>query len=157
MALASAALFGASTPLAKGLLGSVSPWLLAGMLYLGSGIGLLLLTLARGDKSETETPLRRKDVPWLAGAVIAGGLAGPLLLLLGLSSTPAGSAALLLNLEGLATMAIAWLVFRESTGPRVILGAIAILAGALALSWHCLLYTSPSPRDGLLSRMPSSA
>lgn len=136
MALASAALFGASTPLAKGLLGSVSPWLLAGLLYLGSGIGLLLLTLMRGDRSATETPLRRKDVPWLAGAVIAGGIAGPLLLMLGLTSTPAASAALLLNLEGLATMAIAWLVFRESTGLRVILGAFAILAGALALSWQ---------------------
>lgn len=136
MALASAALFGASTPLAKGLLGSVSPWLLAGMLYLGSGLGLLLLTAVRGDRSAVETPLRRKDVPWLAGAVIAGGIAGPLLLMIGLTSTPAASAALLLNLEGLATMAIAWLVFRESTGPRVILGALAILAGAIALSWQ---------------------
>lgn len=136
MALASAALFGASTPLAKGLLGSVSPWLLAGMLYLGSGIGLLLLTMMRGDKSATETPLRRKDVPWLAGAVIAGGIAGPVLLMLGLTSTPAASASLLLNLEGLATMAIAWIVFRESTGPRVILGAFAILAGAIVLSWR---------------------
>ena len=136
MALASAALFGASTPLAKGLLGSVSPWLLAGMLYLGSGIGLLLLTMMRGDQSDTETPLRRKDMPWLAGAVIAGGIAGPLLLMLGLTSTPAASASLLLNLEGLATMAIAWIVFRESTGPRVILGAFAILAGAIVLSWQ---------------------
>ena len=136
MALASAALFGTSTPFAKALLGSVSPWLLAGMLYLGSGIGLLLVTVVRGDKSAAETPLRRKDVPWLVGAVIAGGIAGPLLLMLGLTSTPAGSAALLLNLEGLATMAIAWLVFREATGPRVILGAFVILVGAIVLSWQ---------------------
>ena len=136
MALTSAALFGASTPLAKGLLGSVSPWLLAGLLYLGSGIGLLLLTVLRGDKSASETPLRRKDAPWLVGAVIAGGIAGPLLLMLGLTSTSAASASLLLNLEALATMVIAWLVFRESTSARVILGAFAILVGAIVLSWQ---------------------
>ena len=136
MALASAGLFGASTPLAKVLLGSISPWLLAGLLYLGSGIGLLVLSQARGSRSHVETPLRRKDMPWLAGAVIAGGVVGPFLLMFGLSVTSAASAALLLNLEGLATMAIAWLAFREATGPRVILGAIAILAGAGVLSWR---------------------
>ncbi len=136
MALASAALFGASTPLAKGLLGSVSPWLLAGLLYLGSGIGLLVLSLVRGNRAHIETPLRRKDLPWLTGAVAAGGVAGPLLLMLGLSTTPAASAALLLNLEGLATMAIAWLAFREATGTRIVIGAFAILAGAIALSWR---------------------
>lgn len=136
LALASAVLFGASTPLAKLLLGSVSPWLLAGLLYLGSGLGLGLLSIIRGDQKAFESPLRPKDLPWLGGAVFAGGIAGPLLLMLGLTSTPAASAALLLNLEGLATMAIAWLVFRESTGPRILLGAVAILAGAVALSWQ---------------------
>ncbi len=136
MALASAALFGASTPLAKELLGSITPWLLAGLLYLGSGIGLGVLSLARGDRSDIETPLRRKDLPWLAAAVVAGGVVGPLLLMIGLSLTPAASAALLLNLEGLATMAIAWLAFREATGPRIVLGAFAILAGAVVLSWQ---------------------
>lgn len=136
LALASAALFGASTPLAKLLLGSISPWLLAGLLYLGSGLGLGLLSLIRGSQKAVETPLRAKDLPSLGGAVLSGGVAGPLLLMLGLTSTPAASAALLLNLEGLATMVIAWLVFRESTGPRTILGAVAILAGAVALSWQ---------------------
>lgn len=136
LALASAALFGASTPLAKSLLGSVSPWLLAGLLYLGSGIGLFVLSLMRGNQAHVETPLRRKDLPWLAGAVAAGGVAGPLLLMLGLSTTPAASAALLLNLEGLATMAIAWIAFREATGTRIVIGAFAILAGAIVLSWQ---------------------
>lgn len=139
MALFSAALFGASTPVAKLLLGrGVDPWLLAGLLYLGSGVGLGFWKLGgrllgRGMK---EAPLRRSDVPWLALVVLAGGVAGPLLLMIGLARTPASSAALLLNVEGLATMGIAWVVFRENVDRRLLLGAFAILAGALLLSWR---------------------
>ena len=139
MALASAALFGASTPLAKLLLGGgVDPWLLAGLLYLGSGFGLAALGLGRrlAGIRNTEAPLRRSDVPWLALIVVAGGMAGPLLLMLGLATTPASSAALLLNVEGLATMSIAWLVFRENVDRRLLTGAFAILAGAILLSWR---------------------
>ena len=139
MALASAALFGASTPLAKLLLGGgVDPWLLAGLLYLGSGLGLGLVHLVRGflGAPAPEAPLRRGDLPWLGLVVLAGGVIGPLLLMLGLARTPASSAALLLNLEGLATMAIAWLWFRENVDRRLLIGAAAILAGAVLLSWQ---------------------
>ncbi len=139
MALASAALFGASTPLAKLLLGGgVDPWLLAGLLYLGSGLGLGLVHLVRGAlrMPAPEAPLRRGDLPWLGLVVLAGGVIGPLLLMLGLARTPASSAALLLNLEGLATMAIAWLWFKENVDRRLLIGATAILAGAVLLSWQ---------------------
>jgi drug/metabolite transporter (DMT)-like permease len=139
MALLSAALFGASTPLAKLLLGAgVDPWLLAGLLYLGSGVGLAATHFVRSALAipAPEAPLRAPDLPWLALVVVAGGVAGPLLLMIGLSSTPASSAALLLNLEGLATMAIAWLVFRENVDRRLLAGAAAILAGAVLLSWQ---------------------
>lgn len=139
MALASAALFGASMPLAKLLLGDgVDPWLLAGLLYLGSGLGLGTVHLLRGALgiSVTEAPLRRGDMPWLMLVVLSGGVVGPLLLMLGLSRTPASSAALLLNVEGLATMAIAWIVFKENVDRRLLLGALAILVGALLLSWQ---------------------
>ncbi len=138
LALVSSALFGISTPLAKRLLGEIEPQMLAGLLYLGSGLGLLAFILmgrAAGRKV-VETPLRRADLPWLAAAVLTGGVAGPLLLMIGLSTTPAASSALLLNLEGLATMVIAWLIFRENAGPRILLGAAAILAGAVVLSWQ---------------------
>lgn len=138
-AIASAALFGASTPLAKALLGGgVDPWMLAGLLYLGSGVGLGAIRIARrlAGAAPAETPLTRADLPWLALVVLAGGVAGPVLLMVGLAATPASSAALLLNLEGLATMAIAWLAFRESVDRRLMLGAFAILAGALILSWR---------------------
>jgi drug/metabolite transporter (DMT)-like permease len=138
-ALASAALFGASTPLAKRLLGDGDdPGLLAGLLYLGSGLGLGGLILARrlGGAASAEAPLTRRDLPWLALTVASGGVIGPLLLMIGLASTPASAAALLLNVEGLATMAIAWMLFRESVDRRLLLGAAAILAGALLLSWR---------------------
>lgn len=137
LALLSAALFGLSTPFAKLLIGSVDPWLLAGLLYLASGLGLALIAAlgaARGRRREAR--LRRADIPWLAGIVAFGGLAGPVLMMIGLSSTPASSASLLLNLEGLATMAIAWIVFRENADRRILAGAFAILAGAVVLSWQ---------------------
>ena len=138
LALCSAALFGASTPLSKLLLGAVNPWLLAGILYLGAGIGLTLFMLFRASQLDQpeETPLRIADLPWLAAVVVAGGIAGPVLLMFGLSATDASSASLLLNLEGVATMAIAWVVFRENVDHRLIVGAAAILAGAVLLSWN---------------------
>jgi drug/metabolite transporter (DMT)-like permease len=138
LAIASAVLFGASTPLAKRLLGEVDPWLLAGLLYLGSGVGLGIVHFGRRllGIDPPEAPLRRNDLPWLAAVILAGGIIGPLLLMFGLSVTPASSTALLLNVEGLATMAIAWLVFREHTDRRIMLGAGLILAGAVVLSWQ---------------------
>lgn len=137
-ALLSAVLFGASTPLAKLLLGSVDPWMMAGLLYLGAGIGLAAVHLSRAALRlpEIEAPLRLSDLPWLALVILAGGIGGPLLLMFGLARTDAASASLLLNLEGLATMALAWLAFRENVDRRLLLGAFAILAGAALLSWQ---------------------
>jgi drug/metabolite transporter (DMT)-like permease len=136
-ALVSAALFGASTPLAKALLGDISPWMLAGLLYLASGVGLAVLHAVRRVRGglSSEAPLSRQDLPWLAAVIAAGGIAGPVLLMVGLNTTPASTASLLLNLEGLFTLGIAWVVFRENVDRRIALGAAAILAGALLLSW----------------------
>lgn len=138
LALLSAVLFGASTPFAKLLLNAVDPWLLAGLLYLGAGLGLAAVHLSRAAMRlpAPEAPLRGMDVPWLGLVVLAGGVGGPLLLMLGLDRTDAASASLLLNLEGLATMGIAWLWFRENVDRRLLLGAFAIMAGAALLSWQ---------------------
>jgi len=133
-ALAAAALFGAATPLAKLLLGTTSPLMLAGLLYLGSGLGLgawLVLRPRRGPAS----PLQRADWPWLAGAVAAGGVVGPAALMLGLARSEASTASLLLNLEAVFTAALAWVVFRENVERRVFLGMLAIVAGGAVLSW----------------------
>jgi drug/metabolite transporter (DMT)-like permease len=112
--------------------------MLAGLLYLGAGIGLATYRLFRRttDAGAVEASLRRDDLPWLAAAILLGGVVAPVLLMAGLSLTTASSAALLLNLETLTTMGIAWLVFRENVDHRLAIGAIAILAGAVLLSWE---------------------
>ncbi len=136
IALAAAALFGISTPLAKVLLGDISPWALASLLYLGSGLGLALIVSLRRRSVRTEAPLTTKDLPWLAGTVLFGGVIGPILLLLGLRSTDAASASLLLNLEAVFTLLLAWVIFREHVDAKLFAGAFAIVSGALLLSWQ---------------------
>lgn len=138
-ALASALLFGVSTPFAKALLGAgTDPILLAGLLYVGSGVGLSLVQLSRLalHRRTGEAPLRTGDWPRLTAAVLLGGALAPLCLMLGLKSTEASSAALLLNLESVATMVIAWMIFRENVDRRLLLGAVAIVAGASLLAWN---------------------
>jgi drug/metabolite transporter (DMT)-like permease len=139
LALGSALLFGASTPFAKLLLDATDPVVLAGLLYIGAGVGLALVLVVRDAVSEPSRgktlSIARVERPWLAGMILAGGVAGPVLLMLGLDRSDAATASLLLNVEGLATMAIAWVVFRENVDRRLFLGATAILAGAVLLSW----------------------
>lgn len=138
-ALAAAVLFGASTPLAKWLVGEVPPLLLAGLLYLGSGIGLSLLMLLRrvaGRSPAAATSWPRRDWPWLAGAIVAGGMLGPVLLMAGLARSSAASAALLLNLEAVLTALIAWWVFHENASRRIVAGFAAIVAGGVLLAWE---------------------
>lgn len=133
-ALAAAALFGGATVAAKALLSDVSPWMLAGLLYLGSGLGLGTVILFRSRSSRQRSRLSRRDLGWLSGAVLSGGILAPLLLLWGLDRTPATTTSLLLNLEGALTALLAWTVFRENIGPRVLAGLAAIIAGAVLLS-----------------------
>ena len=131
-ALAAALLFGAGTPFAKLLLGPVSPWLLAGLLYLGSGVGLAIWRLlSRAEASRVSIT----EAGWLAGAVVAGGMIAPALLMWGLVNVPASGASLLLNAEGVLTALIAWFVFRENFDRRIALGMACIVAGALLLAW----------------------
>jgi drug/metabolite transporter (DMT)-like permease len=144
--LLAAALFGAGTPLAKLLLAQTSPWLLAALLYLGSGLGLFLLRRLRGSPS---VGLPRGEWKWLAGAVVAGGMLAPVLLMVGLSGMPASGASLLLNAEGVLTALIAWFVFRGNFDRRIALGMLAIVAGGVVLSWPA--------RAGLVALWPALA
>lgn len=132
-ALGAAVLFGASTPLAKQLLGGLSPFLLAGLLYLGSGLGLSLVRLLR-DRGWQAPGLPVAEWPWLLGAIAAGGIAGPVLLMAGLAHTSAATASLLLNLEAVLTAVLAWVVFRENADRRIVLGMVLIVTGGLLLS-----------------------
>jgi drug/metabolite transporter (DMT)-like permease len=138
-ALAAAALFGVSTPVAKALLGVVHPVILAGLFYCGAGIGIALLRGLGGGilkaPAVQQQPLARPDYPWLAGAVALGGIAGPVLLMLGLSQTPPATASLLLTIEGAATALLAWFVFHENFDRRIAIAMACLLAGAVVASW----------------------
>src|SRR5437879_3719044 len=136
LALIAALLFGLSTPAAKILLDTTDPWLLAGLFYLGSGLGVgglrvILLLIGRAPR---DAPLRRRDVPWLTGAILTGGIVGPVFLMFGLAGGSASQAALLLNLEGVLTAALAWLVFQEHVDARIALGMALITIGAFVLA-----------------------
>ena len=139
LALAAAALFGLSTPIAKLLLTRLDPLLLAALLYLGCGIGLAVFRfesrlLQAGPAGEASPG--PADWPWLLGAIFCGGVLGPILLLTGLRFTGAATASLLLNLESVFTALIAWFVFREGVDRRIALGMAAVAAGAIVLTWQ---------------------
>jgi drug/metabolite transporter (DMT)-like permease len=142
-AILAAVLFGSSAPLSKILLNDLQPITLAGLLYLGSGLFAILFSIVRkpirnvhGQSVQTEAGLRKPDLPWLAGAIMAGGILGPILLLVGLQRTPASTAALLLNFESVATVIVAAFVFKEAIGKRIwwAIGLIAI--ASIILSWN---------------------
>lgn len=133
-ALLAAALFGASTPIAKLLIGELSPVLLGGLLYLGSGIGLAIVRLIR-DQGWIAPLLTWSEWPWLLGAILFGGVLAPIALLFGLPLISGSAASLLLNLEAVLTAVIAWLVFKENADRRIVLGMSAIVAGGMLLSW----------------------
>jgi len=137
LALAAAVLFGLSAPAAKLLVGTVDPWLLAGLLYLGSGIGLGVYRWSQRllGRIGSEAPLGRPDLPWLGGAIAVGGIIGPVLLMYGLAAGTAVRSSLLLNLEGVFTALLAWSLFRESFAARIAIGMAAIAGGAALLSW----------------------
>ena len=137
MVLLAAVLFGASAPISKLLLGDIQPVMLAGLLYLGSGLGLLLLKGVRlfsVKRMKVEARLAGRDYVWLAAAILAGGIAAPILLLVSLGKTPASTASLLLNFEAVATALIAWLIFRESLGKLTLAAILLITIAGILLS-----------------------
>ena len=145
-ALASAVLFGITTPLAKQLLPGTQPLLIAGLLYLGSGCGVSLLRWIQ-DGGWSATGLVGRDWLWLALSTLVGGIIAPALLMTGLARADAASASLLLNLEVVFTAVLAWVVFKEPAGSRVVFGLIAIFAGGLILVWP----TQLAPEVSLLA------
>jgi len=155
-ALAAALLFGASTPFAKSLVGQTSPILLAGLLYLGSGLGLSIARLIR-DRGWHPSGLPLREWRWLLGAIAFGGILAPGLLMLGLARMPAASASLLLNLEAVLTALIAWIVFRENADRRIVLGMALIVAGGVVLSWPSGQLTFGGAAGGLLIALACTA
>lgn len=136
-ALASAILFGISTPLAKALVATISPLLLAGLLYAGSGVGLALVMGIRrvSTRGSFVTVPRIEEWRWLAAAIFFGGVLGPAALMYGLMTSAASTASLLLNLEAVFTALLAWFLFKENFDRRIALGMAAIVGGGALLAW----------------------
>jgi drug/metabolite transporter (DMT)-like permease len=135
-AIGAAVLFGLSTPLAKLFLVNISPLLLAGLLYTGSGVGLALVMALRANFANAENIVwpRGRSLIWLFGAGLFGGALGPFLLMRGLAATDSASASLILNLEGVFTALLAWFVFKENFDRRILIGMALIVAGGAVLS-----------------------
>lgn len=140
MGLGAAALFGLSAPMAKLLLPTSGPLLLASLLYLGGGLGLSLVgvvaRLRRTASPSREAPLGRRDWPLLAGVILCGGMLGPVLMLVGLERLSGVSTSLLLNLEGPFTILLAVLLFGEHLGRRAAVAAGFIFGGAAVLGFQ---------------------
>lgn len=135
--LISGALFGLSVPFSKVLVGDMRPVALAGLLYAGSFLGLSLWMRVRGKVAPPPASERlvRSDIPYLAGAILAGGVLAPILLMVGLERTAGSSASLLLNLEGVATAIIAVALFHEKGGARLWTALALMTAASLVLSY----------------------
>ncbi|MFH0968597.1 MAG: DMT family transporter [Methanobacteriota archaeon] len=135
-AISAAVLFGIVIPFSKFLLTGIGPITLAALLYLGAGLGLLTITgLIRTKGERIEAEISRDDILWIIIIVIAGSIIGPILLMTGLTSVPAGTASLLLNGELVMTVIIAGLFFAEPLGSRTLLATILVLTGGLILSY----------------------
>lgn len=132
-ALLAAALFGAATPASKVLLENLSSEICAGLFYLGAAAGLLPLVLAK-PSARFGWPADRTNQWRLGGAILFGGILGPLLLLWGLSRASASNTAMLLNLETPATALLALVLFRENLGRLAWLANGGLLAAAVLLS-----------------------
>jgi drug/metabolite transporter (DMT)-like permease len=127
--LGAALLFGASAPVSKLLLESVSAQMLAGLLYLGAFVAVAPFVGSRRRRGEAS--LRRSDVPVLAGIVISGGIVAPVLLMLGLERVSGITGSLLLNLEGPLTLLVGVVIVHEYLGRRAGLGSVVIFAGSV--------------------------
>ncbi|HBW36913.1 DMT family transporter [Desulfosporosinus sp. BICA1-9] len=137
-AIAAAILFGVSAPISKLLLGEIAPVPMAALLYLGSGIGLFLWRyLQKADQRySNEARIVRSDMPWIIGAILAGGIAAPIVLMFSLKNASASTASLLLNFEGVATTIIAGVVFKENIGKRIWSAVLLITIASILLSWN---------------------
>jgi drug/metabolite transporter (DMT)-like permease len=133
LALLSAALFGAATPLSKALLTSFSPFQLAGLLYLGAAMGAATMAFKKGQAQPWR--MDNRNIIRLSGAVLCGGVLAPLFLLLGLKAASAASVSLWLPLELVATAILGRLLFRDHLGKFGWLGMLGVMAASVLLSF----------------------
>jgi drug/metabolite transporter (DMT)-like permease len=120
------------------LVKNIPPVALAGFLYLGAFAGLTLYSIIRGiipNEEIRSDNLKKGDFPWLAGAILSGGIISPICLMFGLSQISGFTTSLLLNLEGIFTAIIAVIFFKENAGKRLWLALICMTVAGVFLTW----------------------
>lgn len=134
-AIAAAGLYAASTPVSKVCLEHVGPTTVAGLLYIGAGVGMLAIVLLRkGIKTSTnEKPLTRRELPYIAAMIILD-IAAPICLMYGLKTSAASSVSLLGNFEIVATSIISFAVFKEIIPKKLWYAVFLITAASMLLS-----------------------
>ena len=135
IALLSAILFGASTPAAKVLLENISPFTLAGLLYLGAALGVLPFSKKKNNALEIKK-IGKKNMLYLLGAIVFGGLVGPVLLLFGLDQASASSVSMWLNLELVATALLGFFIFKDHLGKFGWIGVVGTVIASVLLSQY---------------------
>lgn len=134
-AILAAGLYALNAPVSKLLLEEVPPTMMAGLLYLGAGIGLAVVRLVQRmtGKGKKEAPLTKKDMPYTVGMVVLD-IAAPIFLMVGLTMTTAANASLLNNFEIVATAVIALFIFREAISKRLWLAIVLVTISSAILS-----------------------
>lgn len=132
-AVLAAALYAINAPVSKLLLTQIPSTMMAGLLYLGAGIGMLILE--KWGRKKEEQPLTRKELPYTAAMVILD-IAAPIFLMIGLTRCSAANASLLNNFEIVATSLIALMVFQEAIGKRLWLAIILVTISSILLSFE---------------------
>lgn len=137
LAILAASLYAINSPLSKVLLNYIPPTLMAGLLYLGAGLGMLIIAAIRkiGKSESTEQPITMGDMPSVIAMIVLD-IAAPIFLLLGLNMTSAANASLLNNFEIVATAIIALIVFKEQISARLWLGIGAVTVSCALLSFE---------------------
>lgn len=137
LAVLAAALYAINAPFSKMLLKHMPPTLMAGLLYIGAGLGMAVIALIRKIKKteRAESKLTKAELPYTVAMILLD-IAAPVCLLVGLRATTAANAALLNNFEIVATAIIALMVFREKISPRLWLGILLVTISCALLSFE---------------------
>lgn len=137
LAILAAALYAVNSPFSKLLLDYMPPTLMAGLLYIGAGLGMGVIALVRRVRktNDAEKKITRADLPYTVAMIVLD-IAAPIFLLLGLSYTTAANASLLNNFEIVATALIALMIFKERISPRLWVGILFVTASCALLSFE---------------------
>lgn len=144
-AILAALLYGISAPISKILLRELSPTMMAALLYLGAGIGMLMVSVFKSlsGKERIEARITKREIPYVVGMIVLD-IAAPIFLMIGLTMTTSSNVSLLNNFEIVATSMIALFIFKEAVGKRMWTAILLITLSSVLLSFEDIRHFSLS-------------